>query len=450
MTDPVLLNSGKTKRIWSIPGELLNVRVQSENDVTAGDGAKHDVIGGKAVLSTTTTSNAFKLLGACGIPVAFVRDHSPYEFIAKRCEMLPYEVVARRFIVPKSSSIERDPHLAPGTRYEALVVEFYLKTTGTEFRGINLPFDRGDPLITSIRPGGLTVHYAHAPVEGDGIAIPHTVLGWKADGGEDDRMDPFGAMEKIVRQVFLILEKAWALQGHTLCDLKIEFGRTVEGDLVVADVVDNDSWRVITPSGAHLDKQSYRDGQPLPTVKGKYEEVAERSKRFVDLAERRMNIVLWTASSADDIKPFTKAFQKYGVAPGEQVVRSGSMHKAPREMLAFLEKTVFWNNACDAAIIVHVGRSNGAGPVIAGATHLPVITVPNISLDSTFGPLSTISSLDMPSDMPLSTIMEPGNAVLAALNILAMKNPRAYMLARSVRESYWLGPENSPTYNRKI
>ena len=57
---------GKTKIVWE-GGEVL---IESKDDITAGDGAKHDVIPGKGRLATATTCNVFRLLKACGLPVA--------------------------------------------------------------------------------------------------------------------------------------------------------------------------------------------------------------------------------------------------------------------------------------------------------------------------------------------------------------------------------------------
>ena len=96
---------GKTKKIIDL-GEN-RVRVLSKDDITAGDGAKHDILANKATLSTTTTSNVFELLRYCGLPVAFCEQDSLTSFIAPNCRMLPWEVVVRRRA--KGSILKRKP-----------------------------------------------------------------------------------------------------------------------------------------------------------------------------------------------------------------------------------------------------------------------------------------------------------------------------------------------------
>lgn len=68
--------------------------------------------------------------------------------------------------------------------------------------------------------------------------------------------------------------------------------------------------------------------------------------------------------------------------------------------------------------IAVAGQSNGLGPTIAGHTHKPVINCPVYS--DKFGGMDILSSLRMPSLVPCSTILDPENAALHAVEILAL------------------------------
>jgi hypothetical protein len=100
-----------------------------------------------------------------------------------------------------------------------------------------------------------------------------------------------GVMTELARLTFDILAHAWRRRDVLLVDLKIECGRLTggenEGQLVIADVIDNDSWR-IWPQGREelmLDKQIYRnlqavDDTALEQVKASYERVADMVGSF--------------------------------------------------------------------------------------------------------------------------------------------------------------------------
>ena len=60
--DGVILAEGKTKVIGQSADDPQKVIIVSKDDITAGDGAKHDLLSGKAAMATLTTCNNFRLL----------------------------------------------------------------------------------------------------------------------------------------------------------------------------------------------------------------------------------------------------------------------------------------------------------------------------------------------------------------------------------------------------
>src|SRR5829696_1912237 len=213
------LAEGKTKIVYADPMDPALAVIVHKDDITAGDGARRNRLPGKGALSGRTTSNVFRLLRASGIPTHFVDAPAADEMVVRRCDMIPLEVVMRR--IATGSYLKRND-VPEGTRFDPTVVELFFKDDANH-----------DPLV-----------------DADWI-VAHGV----ATADEIDRLTGIG------RQVFETLEVAWAKQDVQLVDLKIEFGRDADGNLLVADVIDNDSWR-IWPGGrkeAMLDKQVYRD-----------------------------------------------------------------------------------------------------------------------------------------------------------------------------------------------
>jgi phosphoribosylaminoimidazole carboxylase / phosphoribosylaminoimidazole-succinocarboxamide synthase len=412
-----LVAEGKTKKIYLVDGGSGLVTVVAKDDITAGDGAKHDIIPDKGRLATVTTSNVFRLLKACGIPVAFERQDSPISFSAPNCEMLPYEVVVRR--EAHGSFLKRNPHLAKGQLFPHLIVEFYLKTKDKNWKGKPLVADDpfmdyadGAPEIKLFNPA--------KPLPGQ---EPFLVLPVSEVFGRADEFKSFPEMRRIARQAFLALEKAWQLEEGRLVDLKVEFGYDTKGNLLLADVIDNDSWRVIE-SGAYIDKQVYRDGGALDDVAAKYAHVADVTSRFHVPQQR---IILWRGSEKDKTDAFSEAL---GDLKDLMTVVTCSIHKEPVKGAATLYKML--QEVPNTVVIAFIGRSNGAGPVLSALSAAPVITVPASAKEF---PEDVWSSLRAPSAVPVMTVLEPANAVLAALQILSARNPRLYARLRGEIEN---------------
>jgi phosphoribosylaminoimidazole carboxylase PurE protein len=412
-----LLAEGKTKRIYRIKGKPGLVTVVSKDDITAGDGQKHDVIPDKGRLANQTTCNVFRLLKACGLPVAFERQDSESSFIAPPCTMLPYEVVVRR--EAHGSCLKRNPHFAKGQLFPKLIVEFFLKTKERNWKGKRLDCD--DPLM-DYEDGGAQIGLLHAakPIVGQ---EPFLVLRASEVFGRADEWKSFAAMRGIARTAFLVLEKAWQLEGGRLADFKVEFGFDPKGRLLLADVIDNDSWRVIA-NGGYIDKQLYREGGALDEVAAKYRQVAEITGHF---RLPRQRLILWRGSERDDPAAFAEAL---GELKDLMTVVTCSAHKEPVAAAAIVHRMV--QEVPDTVVIAYIGRSNGAGPVLSAISTVPVITVPASFKEF---PDDVWSSLRAPGNVPVMTVLEPANAVLAALQILSARNPRIYAHIRGEIET---------------
>ncbi len=237
-----LLAEGKTKRIYAYPGDAALVYIVSKDQITAGDGARRNEIAGKARWSTITTANVFRLLNEARIATHFVKLVDDMTLLVKRCTMLPIEHVQRR--IATGSYLKRHVEVSEGTRFDPVLVETFLKDDA-----------RHDPQIWP------------QDIIGLGLATEPEIA-WMADEG---------------RRVFAVLERAWAGIDVTLVDLKIEFGRDTKGQLLVADVIDNDSWR-LWPGGDKnrmLDKQVYRNLRDV--TPDALQEIADRYALVADL-----------------------------------------------------------------------------------------------------------------------------------------------------------------------
>jgi phosphoribosylaminoimidazole carboxylase/phosphoribosylaminoimidazole-succinocarboxamide synthase len=413
-----LIAEGKTKRIHALEGQSDLVALVSKDDITAGDGAKHDVIADKGRLANLTTCNVFRLLKECGLPVGFEEQDSPTSFLAPLCRMLPYEVVVRR--EAHGSYLKRNPQLAKGHLFPKLLVELYLKTKDRNWKGKALACD--DPLISFAHEAGqIRLLHPGKPIQGQ---EPFLVLAESEVFEHAEEWKILPEMRRIAAQTFLMLEKAWQLEGGTLVDLKVEFGIDPKGQLLLADVIDNDSWRVVESGGGYIDKQVYRDGGALDDVAAKYARVAAITGHF---RVPRQRIILWRGSEADKTEAFTDAL---GSLKELVSIVTCSVHKQPLAAASILQRMI--QEVPDSVLIAFIGRSNGAGPTLSALTTTPVITVPASYREF---PDDVWSSLRAPSSVPVMTVLEPANAVLAALQILAARNPRIYAHVRGAIEA---------------
>jgi phosphoribosylaminoimidazole-succinocarboxamide synthase len=235
----------------------------AKNDITAGDGAKHDVMPGKAELATRTTCNVFEYLRSKGTPVAYIGRDGPTTFITRICNMVPVEVVVRR--IAFGSYCKRHPDIVAGTVFEDPVIEFFYKTTGRRNGDQELPCD--DPLMKWNDSDGGWDFYLPNKLASEGYIARAQFMSLYEGVGTLNRLLEECAIVAV--GVNMHLKNAWQMLGGTLYDFKLEFGVLPDGSVVLADVVDCDSWRVKW-NDIQLSKQGYRDGDDLSRVLGVY------------------------------------------------------------------------------------------------------------------------------------------------------------------------------------
>lgn len=253
---------GKTKKLF--PQTAL---VQAKDTVTWGN-EHRATMPGKAVWATTTTVNVFELFRRRGFQVAFERQTGPDTFLAPYCDMIPLEVVGRSVIDPTSSFLKRNPGFPKeqiGVPLDLPIVEFFLKTSGKVFGGIALPDD--DPLVIGPEEGGFGENHFVVCHPGKPGHEGATEIPFSAFGDEGDVPWLFEGLEEQMVNLTITLRDAFSYLGWTLGDWKGEFGwKSIRETpfsskrlLMLADVVDNDSWRLRDPHGVEHSKQVVRD-----------------------------------------------------------------------------------------------------------------------------------------------------------------------------------------------
>jgi phosphoribosylaminoimidazole carboxylase / phosphoribosylaminoimidazole-succinocarboxamide synthase len=398
---------GKTKIVTELATDISKVVLTAKDDITAFNKQKHDLIEGKSRIATNTTCNVFRFLKKCGLPVAFDEQIDESRFIAPYCDMILYEVVVRR--EAHGSFLKRHPYLKKGHVFPEAMLEFFLKTTDLTWKNTKLAVD--DPYITISDHKG----YLYRPDKPLWEQEPLLVLEDYPLAGKESIIEHIGVL---ARKAFFALEKAWQMASSTLVDFKLEFGLDRQGNLLIADVIDNDSWRVVHDN-AYLDKQFYRDGGALNEVRARYEYVQQMTAQF---SVPRQQIIIWRGSDKDDIEDVISEINLVAGDALTTTVVTRSMHKDP--VGGYLELTNHVQKIPDTIILALIGKSNGAGPTLSASTCVPVITVP-VGWEKF--PDDIWSSLRTPSKVPVMTVLDKKNACLAALQILAQRNARLYM-----------------------
>ncbi|MBR3099706.1 MAG: phosphoribosylaminoimidazolesuccinocarboxamide synthase [Clostridia bacterium] len=228
------LYEGKAKKVFETDDPSLLI-VSYKDDATAFNGLKKGSIAGKGVINNQMSNYLMALIEKEGIPTHFVRELSDRDTLVRRVAIIPLEVIVRNIA---AGSFAKNYGVSEGTVFDRPTVEFSYKNDAL-----------GDPLIA---PSHILALHLVTEKELD------TVSGYALRINE-------------------ILRSFWSKRGITLVDFKIEFGKTPDGTVILADEISPDTCRLWdTATGTRLDKDRFR--RDLGNVEEAYIEVMKRLK----------------------------------------------------------------------------------------------------------------------------------------------------------------------------
>ena len=129
-----------------------------------------------------------------------------------------------------------------------------------------------------------------------------------------------------------------------------------------------------------------------------------------------VTLLLGSKSDMDTADKIVAVLKEFDV-PSDIVVASA--HKVPEKVAEIIRELNA--NPTPRVIITVVGMSNGLGGVAAGSSVHPVINCPPYKSLEEYQ-VDLHSSLRMPSDVPVMTVLNPKNAALAAVKIFALQD----------------------------
>ncbi len=226
------LYEGKAKKVFKTDDDNLYI-IEYKDDATAGNGAKKGTIAGKGVINNKMTGMIYDMLAAHGIKTHLVKVLSDNEQLVKAVTIFPLEVIVRN---TAAGSISKRVGIPEGTGFSEPIFEFSYKND-----------DYDDPLIN------------------DDYAV---VMGLAT-------RDEISYIRQTTLKINEILKDFFAQRGVNLIDFKIEFGKTADGDILLADEISPDTCRFWdAKTGEKLDKDRFR--RDMGGIEEAYQEMLRR------------------------------------------------------------------------------------------------------------------------------------------------------------------------------
>ncbi len=225
---------GKAKKVFATDDPNL-VIVDYKDDATAFNGEKKGTIVGKGAINNVMSNHMFQLLEQQGVPTHFVEQLSERETVVKKVSIVPLEVIIRNI---SAGSFAKRYGVEEGIVFDEPTVEFSYKND-----------DLGDPLMNAY----------HA------IAL-------KLATREEIEIEQIKGMAFKVNEV---MKQYFDTLNVLLVDFKLEFGKTADGKIVLADEISPDTCRLWDKTTKEkLDKDRFR--RDLGGVEEAYQEIMKR------------------------------------------------------------------------------------------------------------------------------------------------------------------------------
>jgi phosphoribosylaminoimidazole-succinocarboxamide synthase len=227
----LVVYSGKAKDVTLLEGN--KVRITFRDSISAFDGVKKEELEEKGKINCRTSVILFEFLNRYGFATHFISQLSETEMICKKVDVKPVEIVCRNI---SAGSFCKRYGVDKGIEFEIPIIEFFLKDDALH-----------DPLVTKE------------------VAIQ---MGWFT---KEEAI----LMETTTRAVNQVLSDIFRRISLKLVDFKLEFGKTENCELILADELSADSMRLWEmETGEIKDKDRYR--QDLGEVINHYKDILQR------------------------------------------------------------------------------------------------------------------------------------------------------------------------------
>ena len=233
MKKTALLYEGKAKKIWHTEDKTLLIS-EFKDDLTAFNGEKKSSEEGKGALNNKISTELFKLLNKKGVPTHFVEMLDENNMLHKKCEVIKIEVIVRNIA---TGSLSRNLGIEDGKVLPFTLVEFDYKND-----------ELGDPKLND----------------------QHCLLLELVQNS-----DELDYIRYMARRVNTLMQEFFSDKGLKVVDFKLEFGRDIDGNIILIDELSPDNFRFWDiETGESMDKDRFRKGQG--GLKVAYEEVLNR------------------------------------------------------------------------------------------------------------------------------------------------------------------------------